>query len=63
MLAVKTVDEPCGRPHAPEVAAGRLWRSVGNAGRTLAPPSTLQDSWRVKPANGRAGSESDVAVL
>jgi hypothetical protein len=40
MPAVKNVGEPCaGEPHARfEVAAGGIWRSVGNAVRTLAPP-------------------------
>src|SRR5439155_9854944 len=39
--AVKNVGEPCaGEPHARfEVAAGGIWRSVGDAARALAPPA------------------------
>ena len=41
MPAVKNVGEPCaGEPHARfEVAAGGIWRSVGDAARALAPPA------------------------
>jgi len=41
MPAAKDVGEPCaGEPHARfEVAAGGIWRAVGNAVRALAPPA------------------------
>src|SRR5215213_3528187 len=56
MPAVKGVGEPCaGEPHARiDAAAGGIWRSVGYAARTLAPPAD-------PTASGLSGETSKAA--
>ena len=66
MPAVKDVGEPCaGEPHARfEVAAGGIWRAVGNAVRALAPPAdpTFRGGAELAPRSAVGASMSDGPV-
>ena len=60
MPAVKDVGEPCARePHARiDAAAGGIWRSVGQAARTLAPPADPTASgWSIRSAQDSSFAE------